>query len=250
MPANTPNWRAYQNALLSNIYSDDQKELERRKLASRVGSFGQLLVNQFLPKATIPVAQGAMSTVPGAVASNVGATTASTAGMSTTASAASPVAGALTGTTSTAATAGTEAGAAGAGTTAGAEAGGTAAAGGGAAEGASSSLDSTGVGAIIGAGLAVGGATPGSSLFPAKQLGYNLLHAGYQAHGGTIMEKATGGTKGWGPEAMVNRIWGDPNVQAEQAQARGRSIALSNMFGTLDKQKRNLMGQDPVPEEP
>lgn len=223
MPRPGNSYDLYQNALLNSLYQDQLGEAQRQKTANRVGSLAQLIVDQYL-STTPAFAAGPISS--GGMAGAALETGAANAGV------------AIAPTVSTAASTGIGGGAALASE-------GSAAASG--ASSASSGLASTGIGAAIAAGLMTGSATPGSWLFPLKRLGYGALHGVYTGTGGTLGERLfTGGPKGWGPEAMVNHIFGDPYEQERQWAERSRKAALARGMGYMGNLSEQLKTQSPT----
>lgn len=160
----------------------------------------------------------------GAVApSTFSATTAPTVGPLVSAAvptAAVPAANAAAGA-GMAATAGGETAAAGAGgATAGSQAG--------------SALSSTGIGAIIGAGLAIGSSSPGQFLFPAKRFMYNTTLPIYNISGGGFADKLLGR---FSPRNSLDWIFGNPNEQLEEykrQQTRAKALMAVNRLSSIN----------------
>ncbi len=89
---------------------------------------------------------------------------------------------------------------------------------------AGSALSSTGVGAIIGAGLAIGSSSPGQTLFPAKKFMYNTILPVYNISGGYGLDKLLGK---YSPRSVADWVFGNPNEQlAEYRRNNARAVAL------------------------
>lgn len=78
-------------------------------------------------------------------------------------------------------------------------------------------LSTTGIGAIVGAGLMIGSSKPGDKLFPLKKFMYNYPTAPAYKYlmGGGFLDNALGK---FSPQNLVNSIFGDPNEQERKYQ--------------------------------